>query len=266
PVPTPTPTPTPVPTPTPTPTPVPTPTPAPTPTIIPVPTPTATPPPTSTPAVVPVPTAVFSVDGAHRVYPGLSGVAEPGTTVDVIDVGAAGAPVVARLVCDAASGVFAASEYPGLEFGQHQLAVRETRADGSRSGLTAPTSVALDGLQIVSPNPGATISSSSFVVTAAGDPGGLIAVLIDAPVAAGAASATAKSAPVSAPPAPATVTPLTASAASIQLDADGTGSTLVTLPAPTAAGVVDISLRYSDPSTGRFGPTSSVSVSFDPNA
>jgi hypothetical protein len=177
------------------------------------------------------------IDPADQVYPRLAGSAEPGATLDVVDQAAEGEPVVARVIADAA-GSFATSDFSSLGFGRHLLAVRQVTVAGLVSPLTAGTPVVLDTITIESPVPGQTIDSLDYAVTASGDPEGHIDMLVGSVVA----------------------------AAAVQLNADGNAVVQVALPVGTTPGEVTFSVHYIDPSTGQIGPTSSVSVTFDPNA
>lgn len=225
------------PVPTPSPTASPTPAPGPSPTPAPGPTPTQpVPTPTPTPAL-PAPTMTVDTAAGPSVYPLISGGAEPGAVVEVVDeTGTIRARTTsdetgAWSVSDLSSGRDQTDAAAYLPAGDHELSARQTSA-GRTSPLSAsaPVSV-LPPPVLTSPLAGAAVPAEGFNLGVAGEPNLRVqrAKVGDA-------------------------APWRSQL--MQLDGEGALTARFSVPAP---GPVTLGVRYLDPATGRFGPASFVS-------
>ncbi|WP_181574268.1 sigma-70 family RNA polymerase sigma factor [Microbacterium sp. SMR1] len=212
-----------------------TPSPEPAPAPTPAPSPTTTPPPaTAAPAA---PTMSVDSSAGPSVYPLISGEAEPGALVEVVDDGGT---VWARTaanergtwtVSDLSGGIDQTDAAAYLPAGDRSLAARQ-QVDGATSPLCPPSAVTVTAPPaFTSPLAGSTVAASGFDLAATGQPNlqmqrarvGETVPWRDQPMA---------------------------------LDADGRYTSRFSVP---TAGPVTLGLRYLDPATGRFGPASFVS-------
>ncbi|MBM7471428.1 sigma-70 family RNA polymerase sigma factor [Subtercola frigoramans] len=199
------------------------------PTPSPVPTSPATIPPVP-PVIAAIPTFSFVVDPAGLVFPLLTGVAEPGAQVDVVDTGLPGGAVVASATADPITGAYAVSDYPALGFGPHQLAVRQTTS-GVTSQLSASTAVTLATITLNSPTSGSSIMPSYFV-EASGIPDGFFEELFNG----------------------------VADPVTYAIGSDGHFLSQFTAPPLPDLSPATVGVRYIDPDTGQHGPLSSAAV------
>ncbi|WP_181405540.1 sigma-70 family RNA polymerase sigma factor [Microbacterium sp. SGAir0570] len=238
PTPAPTPTASPTPTPAPTPTASPTPTPAPTPTASPTPTPAPTPAPSPTPVpALPAPTMTVDTGAGPSVYPLISGGAEPGAAIEIVDeTGTVRARTTsdetgAWSVSDLSNGRDQTDAAAYLPAGDHELSARQTSA-GRTSPLSASAPVSVLPPPVpTSPLAGAAVSADGFELRISGEPNLRVQ-----------RARVGDAAPWR--------------SQLMRLDGEGAVTARFSVPAP---GPVMLGVRYLDPATGRFGPASFVS-------
>lgn len=200
----------------------------------PAPTPTASP--TPAPAL-PAPTMTVDTGAGPSVYPLISGGAEPGAAIEVVDeTGTVRARTTsdetgAWSVSDLSNGRDQTDAAAYLPAGDHELSARQTSA-GRTSPLSASAPVSVLPPPVpTSPLAGAAVLADGFELRISGEPNLVVqrARVGDA-------------------------TPWRSQL--MRLDGEGAVTARFSVPAP---GPVMLGVRYLDPATGRFGPASFVS-------
>ncbi|WP_172592182.1 sigma-70 family RNA polymerase sigma factor [Subtercola boreus] len=225
----------------------------------PTPTPTPTPPPPPAPTGPAAPTFDLTADPDGLLFPLVSGRAEPGATVEVFDLGdttpmrallgamddfpvgsggavnesASAGALIAQVAADPQNGTFTLSDYPGLGFGSHRLALRQVTAAGLRSPLSAGAPVTLAPITLITPQPGGTLGNPVYTVEAQGIPEAFFEQLLDG-----------RSDP-----------------RTFAMNPDGNfRQEFPIYGGRTPGSQATISIRYSDPDTGRHGPEARAEV------
>lgn len=187
-------------------------------------------PPPFNPRKVEIPTINYEFDPAELVFPNVTGKAEPGAWIDLLDPQG---KIVAQGTSDVWTGEYWITDLAFIEFGTTELRARQRTNDGAISPLSEPTSVTLRKLTLFSPQQHDVFGSRGYVVRAEGEAGACLQYLIDDE---------------------------DLENKHYEFNSDGVFTEDFLIPETRPAGWMKIGIRYYDAASGRYGQTVAVEV------